>query len=466
MKMIARRRAGVEFRCDDLSLTPYAGLALVAETVRVLDATAVLDRFLGPLKLRRRGVSGGELLVALGESMLVGGDFFSDLDTLRADAAGAVLRTVAATPASTTALGLARRFSPEQLAALPTAQAELVGRHVAALPCRRQRALLGKRPTIDVDPTDVEVYGTQKERIGWTYAGVRAGRPVLVTWAEAGVVLTGELLAGDQDPRPTAPNWIRQAVAALSKGTKRPRVRCDSGLFSGDVAWAAVGADADFAIAAARNAAVRRAIQLIPKDAWRPATGMRGAEVAVADYVPEGWPQGTRMIVRRVRIEADEISQDPRSRRRRTFDPAQLQLALEGAVSHAYAYSPIVTNLKGPAQAIEAWFRERAQIEERIKDTKLGMALRHLPSGFAVANQVWMWAAFLALTLSVTLQALTGNDHRHRAHGKRLRRELIVVPARVLRHARRLVVRLAPAQQDGPFVSAYQLLRALPAPAG
>jgi hypothetical protein len=149
-----------------------------------------------------------------------------------------------------------------------------------------------------------------------------------------------------------------------------------------------------------------------------------------------------------------------------TFDPAQLQLALEGRVSHAYAYSPIVTNLAGPAQAIEAWFRERAQIEERSKDTKLGMALRHLPSGFAVANQVWMWDAFLALTLSATLQAVTGNDHPHRAHGKRLRRELIVVPARVVRHARRLVVRLAPAEQDGPFLSAYQLMRALPTPAG
>ncbi|HUY55222.1 MAG TPA: hypothetical protein VMV23_08695 [Candidatus Nanopelagicaceae bacterium] len=45
MKMIARRRAGVEFRCNDPSLTPYAGLPLVAETVRVLDATAAPDRF-------------------------------------------------------------------------------------------------------------------------------------------------------------------------------------------------------------------------------------------------------------------------------------------------------------------------------------------------------------------------------------------------------------------------------------
>jgi hypothetical protein len=173
--MIARRRPGIEFRCDDPSLTPYAGLALVAETVRVLDATAVLDRFLGPLKVRRREVSGGELLVALGESMLVGGDFFSDLDTLRAGAAGAVLRTIAETPASTPALGLARRFSPEQLAALPTAQAELVGRHVAALPRRRRRALLGKRPTIDVDPTDVEVRGPRKNELAGPTLGSGPG---------------------------------------------------------------------------------------------------------------------------------------------------------------------------------------------------------------------------------------------------------------------------------------------------
>ena len=104
----------------------------------------------------------------------------------------------------TTALGLARRFGPEQTAGLRAAQAELVDRYVAALPAERRRALLAVRPTIDLDPTDVEVYGTAKELIGWTYAGVRAGRPVSLVWAEAGLVLTGMLLAGDQDVRPPA----------------------------------------------------------------------------------------------------------------------------------------------------------------------------------------------------------------------------------------------------------------------
>ena len=100
--------------------------------------------------------------------MLAGGDFFADLDSLRADVAGAELRTVADPPASTTAVGLARRFGPDQLVGLRAAQAELVGRHVAALPPERRRDLPAVRPTIDVDPTDVEVYGAHKERVGWS----------------------------------------------------------------------------------------------------------------------------------------------------------------------------------------------------------------------------------------------------------------------------------------------------------
>ena len=39
-------------------------------------------------------------------------------------------------------------------------------------------------------------------------------------------------------------------------------------------------------------------------------------------------------------------------------------------------------------------------------------------------------------------------------------------PARVVHHARRLIVRLAPGQADGPLTTGYDLLCALPGPAG
>ena len=96
---------------------------------------------------------------------------------------------------------------------------------------------------------------------------------------------------------------------------------------------------------------------------------------------------------------------------------------------------------------VEAWFRHRTDIEDRFKDAKLGAALRHLPSGHAAVNAVWMWAALLAVNLSVLLQALTGLDEHGRAHCARLRRDLLCVPARVIRHAGRLEMRLPPGRQ-------------------
>lgn len=57
-----------------------------------------------------------------------------------------------------------------------------------------------------------------------------------------------------------------------------------------------------------------------------------------------------------------------------------------------------------------------------------------------------MWAALLALDISAWLQSLAGVDTGAdgRAHGKRLRRELVCVAARVVHHARKTVVRPAP----------------------
>jgi len=103
----------------------------------------------------------------------------------------------------------------------------------------------------------------------------------------------------------------------------------------------------------------------IEADVWVDAQGMPGAQVAPVDYRPAGWPEDT--IVRRVRVDVEAISADPRSRRRRTIDPDQLALALEGTATHAYAVSFIVTNIPANNAGargetildVGAWFRRR-----------------------------------------------------------------------------------------------------------
>jgi hypothetical protein len=190
---------------DDPSLTPAAGLVLAAEVDRVLGVADAIDALVGSLKTRKRGLSAGELVLSAAESMLAGGDFMVDLDHRRADQAGAALRAVPEPPASTTFIAYGRRFNDEALAGVEGAMGLLVRRWFAALPEGRREALVAERPTIDLDPSDVEVYGRQKEGVAWNYAGQRAGRPHPAVWAEAGVVLAGVLGSGTDDPRPRWP---------------------------------------------------------------------------------------------------------------------------------------------------------------------------------------------------------------------------------------------------------------------
>lgn len=463
MKTIRERKARVVIGVDDPTLTPAAGLMLVAEVDRIVGVARTIDDWVGRIKQRNRGLSAGQLVVSMAESMLAGGDFMCDLDALRADEAGAVLRAVPEAPAPSTFIALAKRFDDAAIGDLESAVGAMAETWFAALPTARRRALAAVRPTLDLDPTDIEVYGRKKQGVAWNYAGQRAGRAHPTVWAEAGVVIAGELGSGADDPRPQAPGLIARAVAALPEGLGRPRVRADAGFFDRKVAEAALDHGADFAIAAKRNRAVWRSAARLTEGAWEPAAGMAGAEVALCDYRPGGWPEGTFTIVRRVRVDPAEVRRDPRSRRRRTIDPTQLALVLGGGADHAYAYSFIITNLAGEATEIEAWFRGRALVEERIKDSKCGLALRHLPSGYSAVNAVWMWSAFLALNLSVFTQSLAGIDTEGRAHAKRARRELFVVPARVLSHARRIVLRLSPVHHRGPFLQAWRTLCAIPA---
>ena len=97
-------------RCAGPSLTPVSGMVAVTELVERLDVIGRLDAAIGPIKQRRRGCSGGELLVGIAAAQLAGEDFLVGLDRQRADTAGQQLAPVPDL-AATTAAGLARRFT-------------------------------------------------------------------------------------------------------------------------------------------------------------------------------------------------------------------------------------------------------------------------------------------------------------------------------------------------------------------
>jgi hypothetical protein len=327
----------------DPFLTPNSGLVAVTELTDRLGVTAALDAGIGPVKQRKRGLTGGELLVAMASCHLAGGDHLVSLDRMRADIAGQELVSVA-TPVSTTAAGVARRFAPGHVAGIETAVAA-VNRRVLDLVGQVRRSSLVRRVTLDLDSTDVEVYGRRKQGAAYTYQGQRAYRPDIAFWAELGVPVAAELLSGNDDPRSDAVALLRRAVAGLPEQVREIAVRADAGLFAGELARECLDRGIRFAIGAKRNTAIWRAALAIGDDAWVAAIGMEHAEIAVCDYIPDWWPANTTCLVRRVRIPSDQISTDPRARRRRTIPNDQLALALDGKLDHVYGYSFILTDL-------------------------------------------------------------------------------------------------------------------------
>ena len=477
VREIHRLRRRVRVGAPDPSLTRFSGMVAVTELVDRLNMIKLLDLAIGAIKQRDRGFSGGEVLVGMAAAQLAGEDFLVGLDRQRADVAGQVLAPVAGL-SSTTAAGLARRFTDGQWHAVETGIGDIATAALAAMAPERAEALCAQ-VTIDLDTTDVEVYGRHKRGVAYNYQGQRCGRPHVATWAETATVLAADLMAGNEDPRPHAPELLRRALAALPAPARAGRIglRADAGYFAGDLARAALFADVEFAIGAKRIAPLWRILSGVAESDWVEAIDMAGAQVAVAAYCPDWWPAATRLLIRRVRLTPEQISADPRSRRRRTLHPDQRVLpAAELADVAVYAYSFIVTNLEvstpDKAAAVEHWYRHRTQVENVFRDAKIGAALRHLPSGYPQVNKAWMWGALLAVSIAGWLHHLTatpGPDGVLDGHGTRdgqamiatLRHRLIEVPARLIRHAGALTLRLPPGHELLNTVLAR--IRALPA---
>jgi len=469
-------------RADDPSLTPYAGLVISGELARrlrlveLIDAElAVLDR-VAPIKRRRRGVSAGGLAVAIAEAQLVGAECFDDLEGARADRALAPLRAVAQVPSAPTARQLARRFGPSHIRAIERATAR-AGHELDRKLGRDATADV----TFDLDGTETVVYGRRKRGVGRSRHGHLAYNSYVVTWAQRGRALTSELRGGNQ-----ARIKATQSLTLLGRAQRllptehgQISVRGDTGFYSVALMTGLRKRRMRFSLSATRTSLMWAKLAEIPEDAWQDAIDMQGAQVAELQFTPDGWKhEPLRLIVRRVPVTAAELlAGNPKARRRQTIPPEQLQMVLDGQLDSTYAYSFIVSDIpasdKTTAQ-VEHFHRHRAQIEERFKDAKLGQALRHLPSRNLNANRLWLCCALLALNISAWVCDISPaagasghapEDTPLRRHAKTLRQLLFCVPARIVRTARRTIMRLPHGfPHFETFTATYHAALALPGP--
>lgn len=148
-----------------------------------------------------------------------------------------------------------------------------------------------------------------------------------------------------------------------------------------------------------------------------------GAFVAEIDVKPDGWPCGTRAIVRR----------------ESAHPGAQMRIwDLDG-----FRFQVVLTDQSGDPVAVEAAHRAHAHVEEHVKTLK-DVGLARMPFTKASANRVWTLCCVLAQNLLRWFQlcALDPADPLARATPKTLRYRLLHVAGRLVRHARTITVRV------------------------
>ncbi|HEX2300686.1 MAG TPA: transposase, partial [Pseudonocardiaceae bacterium] len=183
------------------------------------------------------------------------------------------------------------------------------------------------------------------------------------------------------------------------------------------------------------------AIAKLPEKAWETSLRQDGSlqeGYFVAELTGlntrEGWPKGTRLIVRRVR---------PSGRQTKKLTDFEKKTG--------WRYSITATNIgrmwgvpgSHQVQFLDALHRDHAEVEDRVRTNK-ALGLHNLPSKSFSVNQGWVLTANLAADLDawVRLLGLHDIDHLADAEPDTMRFRLYHLPARLAKHARNRWLRI------------------------
>ncbi len=437
---------GFTARFDDPNLVSCAGLA----PVLALAGRAGLQQLVGEhVSIGKAGGANSQVKVpVLVAGMVAGADSIEDMGLLRH---GAMDRLFTGVRAPSTLGTFLRAFTFGHVRQLDAVAARLL----AGL-ADRTPVLAGadELAYIDVDDTVRQTYGYAKQGAGRGYTGVNGLNALIATVSTrsaAPVIAAARLRKGSTYSAKGAARLVADAlVTAQAAGASGLRVlRADSAFYRHDVIAACRRHRTHFSITARQNRAVRAAIAAIDPGEWTPIKypnaifdedqqrWISDAEVAEIGYTaftsrPKHQQVTARLIVRRV---------------------PDLNPANQSELFTVYRYHAVFTDSPLPMLAAEAAHRAHAIIEQVIADLKNG-PLAHLPSGHFWANSAWLVCAAIAFNLTRAAGALASAFHA-RATTATVRAQLITVPARLARSARRLALHL-PA--NWPWEQAWQQL--------
>jgi len=434
---------------DDPNLVSCAGLAPV---VALAERCGLTDLVAGTLTLPVLGGVNAHLKVpALVAGMVAGADSIDDMDLLRH---GGMDRLFGGVRAPSTLGTFLRTFTFGHVRQLDSVAATLLGELAGRTPLL---AGADQVAYVDVDDTVKATYGYAKQGAGFGYSGVKGLNALIATVStplSAPVICATRLRKGSTNSARGASRLVADALhAAKAAGAGGPGgtglivLRADSAFYSHDVIAAARRAKVRFSITARMSSAVTTAIGGVNEADWTPISYpnavwdddeqrlISDAEIAEIDSTAftsrrKADHIQARLIVRRV-TRLNPNTKTPAG----TGDAGQQQ-----ELFTAYRYHALFTDSPLVLVQAEKTHRAHAIIEQVHADLKHG-PLAHLPSGSFQANSAWLVLAAIAFNLTRAAGCLASAFHARATTGT-IRTQLINVPARLARSARKLRLRL------------------------
>jgi len=295
----------------------------------------------------------------------------------------------------------------------------VIAHHQARLKGRADRI------TIDLDPTDDPTHGQQELTFfnghydTWCYLPLVA---TLTFNAEPTQYLVAAVLRSGNSPAK------RGALGLLARLCRRLRaafpgvalrVRLDGGFASPEVLDFLEGAEVEYVVAMASNARlVKRVRRLMGRARMRSkASGETEALFGETRYAARTWRR-TRRIVMKAEV-VRHPGRDPKNNPR--F---------------------VITNLADPPEAVYQIYRERGDMENRLKELHHGLEMDRTSCPRFLANQLRVLLTAAAYILFQTLQAYAQGTTCADAQVSTLRERLLKLAAWVQRSVRRIVLHL------------------------
>ena len=421
------RQGAISVKVDetDAAVTNFPGVVALANLAQRLGLFEDLDRLLAP-KERDRGLANSAAVFDLMCIPLSGAERIDDLGQMRTDA-GRTRLLGRQVMAPSTAHDFLRRIRYDGLEGLGQARRRML--------YRMAKRSATTTATLDCDAS---LFRSSGKNARMSYQGERGYMPMLAFWEELGVVVHDDFRNGNASPGSEALLFLKETLAQLPRQVTQVKVRSDSAWYQAELLDFCEEQGYDFCIGADRDEAVEQAMMTIEEGAWQ-RVNVPPDPGDTEDYVRE-WAAETvhtlnhsehayRLLVIRKERRQDDLFEGP------------------------YRYQVLITNMNLPLEEQIAWYRQRGQCENQIKELKWDFELRVLPSGDFFVNAVYLRIITLAYNLFVALKTLVLPAPYKPLRLKTLLFRLLGVPALVAYHARRLWLKLP---RGHPHLAVFQ----------